>query len=211
VEEPPDRTVLMLLTNDEEQILNTIRSRCQILNLPLLSEGDISSQLIDIQGVERNLAKRVAHRANGDFNKALHILRHDADDIIFESWFIDWVRLSFRAKGNKTVISELLKWSEMIAGQGRETQKQFISFCIEVFRQALLKNYSADQLLYFEAEDASFSIEKFAPFIHQNNIYDIMKELETASYHVERNGNAKIIFSDLSIKLTRLIHRKELV
>ena len=75
----------------------------------------------------------------------------------------------------------------------------------------MLKNYSADSLLYFEAEKESFSLDKFAPFVHQNNIFEIMHELEEAIYHIERNGNAKIIFSDLSIRLTRLIHKKELV
>jgi DNA polymerase-3 subunit delta' len=157
------------------------------------------------------LAKRIAHRAAGDYNKALHILEHNANDLEFENWFVSWVRMAFRAKGNKSAISELLRWSETLAGKGRETQKKFLSFCIEVFRQAMLKNYSADSLLYFEAEDPSFDITKFAPFVHQNNIFEIMNELEQAIYHVERNGNAKIIFSDLSIQLTRLIHRKELV
>ncbi|MBL4663012.1 MAG: hypothetical protein JKY22_05550 [Flavobacteriaceae bacterium] len=82
---------------------------------------------------------------------------------------------------------------------------------MELFRQALLKNYTADSLLYFETNDPKFSIEKFAPFVHQNNIYEITTALEDASYHIERNGNSKIIFTDLSIQLTRLIHKKELV
>ena len=210
VEEPPPGTVLLLLAENEEAMLTTIHSRCQKLYFPLLSEEDISSQLIDNKNVESNLAKRIAHRSAGDYNNALHILEHNADDLEFEQWFVSWVRMAFRAKGNKTAISDLLKWSETLAGQGRETQKKFLSFCIEVFRQAMLKNYTADSLLYFEAEDPSFDIVKFAPFVHQNNIFDILKELEDGIYHIERNGNAKIIFSDLSIRLTRLIHRKEL-
>ena len=82
---------------------------------------------------------------------------------------------------------------------------------MELFRQALFKNHGADSLLFFETEDPKFSIEKFAPFVHQNNIFEITSALEDAHYHVERNGNAKIIFTDLSIQLTRLIHAKELV
>ncbi len=211
VEEPPAKTLLLLLTENEESLLATIHSRCQKLHFPLLSEEDIASQLIDYKAVDINLAKRIAHRAAGDYNQALHILEHNANDLEFENWFVSWVRMAFSAKGNKSAISELLRWSETLAGKGRETQKKFLSFCIEVFRQAMLKNYSADSLLYFEAEDSSFDITKFAPFVHQNNIFEIMNELEQAIYHVERNGNAKIIFSDLSIQLTRLIHRKELV
>ena len=210
VEEPPEKTVLLLLAENEEAMLTTIHSRCQKLYFPLLSEEDISSQLSDNKGVEINLARRIAHRSAGDYNNALHILEQNVDDLEFEKWFVGWVRMAFRAKGNRAAISELLKWSENIAGQGRETQKKFLSFCIEVFRQAMLKNYTADSLLYFEAEDPSFDITKFAPFVHQNNIFDILKELEDGIYHIERNGNAKIIFGDLSIRLTRLIHRKEL-
>ena len=98
-----------------------------------------------------------------------------------------------------------------MAAKGRETQKNFLQYCVELFRQALLKNYKADSLLYFEALDPKFSLEKFAPFVHQNNIFDITQSLEDAAYHIERNGNAKIIFTDLSINLTRYIHKKERV
>jgi len=210
VEEPPQKTMLLLLAENEEALLTTIHSRCQKLYFPLLSEDDISSHLSEYKGVEINLAKRIAHRSAGDYNNALHILGQNADDLEFEKWFVSWVRMAFRAKGNKAAVSELLKWSESLAGQGRETQKKFLSFCIEVFRQAMLKNYTANSLLYFEAEDPSFNLSKFAPFVHQNNVFDILQELEDGIYHIERNGNAKIIFSDLSIRLTRLIHRKEL-
>jgi DNA polymerase-3 subunit delta' len=210
VEEPPEKTVLLLLTENEEQIIATIRSRCQKLDFPMLSEDEISIKLLDFQDITDVLAKKISRRAHGDFNKALHLLKHDGDDIVFEKWFVSWVRAAFKAKGNKKAINELIAWSDNLAGQGRETQKKFLSFCIELFRQALLKNYKVDDLLFFESDDGSFSLEKFAPFIHQNNIFEITEALENASYHIERNGNAKIILTDLSIQLTRLIHRKEL-
>jgi DNA polymerase-3 subunit delta' len=210
VEEPPKNTLLLLLTEAEENIISTIRSRCQKLDFPLLAEEDITSRLIQNHSVSGPNAKKISRQAGGDLNKALHILNNDSDDIVFEEWFISWVRTAFIAKGNKGAINDLIHWSESIASKGRETQKKFISYCIELFRQALLKNYKADSLLFFESTDAKFSIEKFAPFIHQNNIFEITSALEEAAYHVERNGNPKIIFTDLSIKLTRLIHKKEL-
>lgn len=89
-----------------------------------------------------------------------------------------------------------------------ETQKQFLLFCISYFRQAMLSNYQANSLVFIEPQVANFQLQKFAPFIHDRNILDITNELEGAIYHIERNGNAKIILTDLSIKLTRLIHRK---
>lgn len=208
VEEPPDNTVLLLLTEDQERILTTIRSRCQVLSFPVLSEEDIAQALIEVSSVPENTARKTSRKAHGDFNKALHIMANDSEDQVFEKWFITWVRAAFKAKGNKQSVHELLSWSDAMAGEGRETQKKFLGYCMELFRQALLTNYKADSLLFFESNDPKFSLEKFAPFVHENNIFEIFEALEKASYHIERNGNAKIIFADLSILLTRLIHRK---
>ncbi len=209
VEEPPKNTVLLLLTEKEELILNTIRSRCQKLDFPLLSEAQISKQLVDIQHIDVKKAQNVSRLAQGDYDKALQLLDDDSDDGLFEQWFLTWVRNAFLAKGNKKAIQALLKWSEDLAKEGRETQKKFLSYCIEFFRQALLKNYGAESLVFFKAHDGKFDLKKFAPFVHQNNIFEITEQLQDAAYHIERNGNAKIIFADLSIKLTRLIHKKQ--
>jgi DNA polymerase-3 subunit delta' len=208
VEEPPQKTVLLLLTEHQEHILGTIQSRCQKLQFPLLPENVISSQLIKDKHVESKKAKKISGMSNGDYHQALNLLSNLGDGTIFENWFVDWVRTAFKAKGNKSSINALISWSEEIATQGRETQKKFLGYCQETFRQAMLKNYTADSLLLFDAPNTNFSIEKFAPFVHQNNIFEISEALETASYHIERNGNAKIIFTDLSIKLTRLLHAK---
>lgn len=210
VEEPTDKTLLLLLAEREEQIISTIRSRCQKLAFPLLSEADISEALTTKMKIGEPMASQTARRARGNYNSALQLLEEAGTDEVFERWFIDWVRTAFKAKGNKGAIHNLLDWSNELAGQGRETQKKFLAYCSDIFRQALLKNYGADPLLYFEANDATFSLAKFAPFVHQNNIFEITSALEDASYHIERNGNAKIIFTDLSIKLTRLIHQAEL-
>lgn len=211
LEEPPEKTVLLLLTENEDRIITTIRSRCQRLQFPSLSENDISETLISKHFASENVAKKTARQAGGDFNKALQLIENKGEDALFEGWFITWVRTAFRAKGNKNAINQLLDWSDVLAIQGRETQKKFLSYCLEIFRQALLLNYKADSLLFFETIDQSFSLEKFSPFVHQNNIFEISTALEEAYYHIERNGNSKIVFTDLSIQLTRLIHKPELV
>jgi DNA polymerase-3 subunit delta' len=128
--------------------------------------------------------------------------------LVFEEWFVVWVRAAFKAKGNAAAIQDLIQWSEQIAQLGREKQKKFLEYCIEFFRQALLLNYQAQQLVYFEPKVEKFKLENFAPFIHGNNINDIFTTLSDALYHIERNGNAKIILTDVSIQLTRLIHKK---
>ena len=208
VEEPPKKTILLLLTEHQEKIIETIQSRCQKLHFPLLSQEDISNHLISQRDVEPKKAKKISHLSGGDYQYALNLINNLGDDAVFEHWFVDWVRTAFKAKGNKNSINALISWSEEIAKEGRETQKKFLGYCQETFRQALLKNYRADSLLFFDAPNTKFSIEKFAPFVHQNNIFEISEALEIASYHIERNGNAKIIFTDLSIKLTRLLHAK---
>jgi DNA polymerase-3 subunit delta' len=209
LEEPPEKTVFLLVTEDEEQIITTIKSRCQVLHFPLLSEADIIKGLIEQEGTDNPIAAQIAQQADGNFNKALHLLHNDNSDEQFEQWFIIWVRAAFKAKGNATVIKELIDWSETIAKTGRETQKRFLHYCLQFFRQALLLNYNADELVFLQPKTPNFDLEKFAPFVHSKNILDINAELNDAIYHIERNGNAKIILLDLSIKLTRLLHTKE--
>lgn len=208
LEEPTEKTLFILISENEEDILQTIRSRCQVLHFSALSEEAISQHLIEYQNIESKKAKLIAHKAQGNYNRALNLCHDKNDDQPFEEWFIKWVRAAFRAKGNAAAIQDLISWSEQIAGLGRETQKKFLHFCIEMFRQALLLNYETDKLVYFESSVGDFNLHKFAPFVNGNNITDIYKELSDAIYHIERNGNAKIILTDLSIKLTRLIHKK---
>ncbi|MFD1062592.1 ATP-binding protein [Winogradskyella litorisediminis] len=208
IEEPPEKTVFILIAEDEEQIIGTIRSRCQILHFPRLSEVVITEALVKKYNIDEAVATKIAQQSNGNFNKACDLVYQDSEDIQFEKWFIAWVRTAFKAKGNKASIRALITWAEDIAKTGRETQKQFLHFCINYFRQAMLLNYKANELVYLEPKSESFKLEKFAPFVHDSNIMEITNELQDAIYHIERNGNSKIILTDLSIKLTRLLHKK---
>jgi len=209
IEEPPDKTVFLLITENEEQIINTIKSRCQALHFPALSEQDIANSLVVDHQIEDMEASKIAQQAEGNFNKAIHLLQNDGSDLIFEEWLINWVRTAFRAKGNAAVVKELISWSENISKTGRETQKRFLNYCLQFFRQALLMNYKSDNLVFMKTK-SNFNLSKFAPFVHSLNILDIEKEISKAIYHIERNGNAKIIFLDLSMKLTRFLHKKEI-
>jgi DNA polymerase III subunit delta' len=213
LEEPPEKTVFILISENEEDIIQTIRSRCQVLHFNGLSESVIANALVAKDNIDQKSATKIAHQAQGNFNKALHLLNEDSEDFPFEEWFVVWVRTAFKASNKnpdigKAAILDLITWSEQIAGLGRETQKKFLHFCIEMFRQAMLLNYESPSLVYLEPKVEKFKLENFAPFVNGNNIHDVFKELSDAMYHIERNGNAKIILTDLSIKLTRLIHKK---
>ena len=209
LEEPTDNTLFILIAENEGDIIQTIRSRCQVLHFSKLLDADISDALITQKNIEPDLANKIARMAQGNFNKALQLLVANSEDAVFEKWYIDWVRSAFRAKGNKTAILELISWSENIAALGRETQKKFLEFCINMFRQALLLNYQLPDLVYFEPKVEKFELKNLAPFVNGGNINDIFQEISDAMYHIERNGNAKIVLTDLSIKLTRLIHKKQ--
>ena len=208
IEEPPNKTVFILIAEDEEQIINTIKSRCQILHFPPLSEDVIKKALIKQYQLEESVALKIAHQADGNYNKACDLVYHDSEDLQFEEWFVFWIRSAFKAKGNKSAIHDLISWSDDISKTGRETQKQFLQFCMGFFRQALLLNYNALELVYFEPKTNSFKLENFAPYVNDTNILEISDALQDAIYHIERNGNSKIILTDLSIKLTRLLHKK---
>jgi DNA polymerase III subunit delta' len=208
IEEPPEKTIFILIAEDEEQIINTIKSRCQILHFPPLAEEAICEALVKNYQIEQSEAIKIAHQSNGNYNKACDLIYHDSEDIQFEKWFVFWIRAAFKARGNKAAIHDLISWSEEIAKTGRETQKKFLNFCLNYFRQALLLNYKADELVYLEPKSEDFKLSKFAPFVHDSNILEISDELQDAIYHIERNGNSKIVLTDLSIKLTRLLHKK---
>lgn len=207
LEEPTEKTVFILIAENEEDILKTILSRCQVLHFSAIPEKIIADALIKQHDLDPRTAAKIAHQAQGNYNKAQQIVNETGEDLVFEKWFVDWVRAAFRAKGNAAAIQDLIQWSEQIAGLGRETQKKFLNYCIELFRQALLLNYQTTSLVYMEPKIEKFKLENFAPFVSGNNIQEIYKELSDAIYHIERNGNAKIILTDLSIKLTRLIHK----
>ena len=209
IEEPPAKTIFLLITENEDQIITTIKSRCQALHFPVLSEQDIANELLIKEKCSESDALKIATQAEGNYNKAVHLLHQDANDLIFEQWFIAWIRTAFKAKGNAAVIQELVVWSETIAKTGRETQKQFLDYCLQFFRQALLLNYKSPELVFLETQTPKFNLQNFAPFVHSENILAIEKELNDALYHIERNGNPKIILLDLSMKLTRFLHKKE--
>lgn len=206
IEEPPARTLFFLVSEREDVLLDTIRSRCQLVKLNRLSDEEIQNYLIENYKIEPELAQKIAFSANGDLNVALK--NATATNEEFESYFIHWIRNAFRAAKTPTVLKELIKWSNELSTWPREKQKQFLVYCSEIFRQALLENYQAGSLVFMSLKLEGFKWQNFTPFIHGANIEAILEELNKAAYQIERNGNAKIILLDLSILLTRFLHKK---
>lgn len=210
LEEPPEKTLFILIAEDEEQLLATIRSRCQITYFKKLKEIDVVKGLLAEGAVAQN-AQQIAVMAEGNFNKALDLFRQDSEELRFGEWFVFWVRAAFKAKGNKSAINELLNWSGEVAKSGREIQKNFLLYCLSLFREAVLMEYGLEQFQHTQIEVPNFNFKKFAPFVHEGNIEQITAVLESAVYEIERNGNAKMVFTDLAISLTRLLHAPKAV
>ncbi|GGE12981.1 DNA polymerase III subunit [Psychroflexus salis] len=207
IEEPPENTYLILITEKPDDILLTIRSRCQQLEFSPFSEEAIANYLMQHFNLESNEAFPIAVQSDGDLGKAIKRLSHKTDDEKFEAYFIAWVRSAFRAKKQKSAVKDLMHWAMQLDKENRETQIRFIDYCLHFFRQAMLANYKADSLVYFMPYDQDFKFSSFAKFINGNNLDKINQSLQEASYHIDRNANAKLVFSDLSLQLTRFIHQ----
>lgn len=205
VEEPNKNTSILLLTEEESGLLKTIQSRCQTIHIMPLLTKDVFDALIE-KGVDPSKAKEVSEISEGNYGCALNLINENS--LAFEQLFIEWVRTAFKAKVDKKSINSLISWSVRVAKLGRELEKQFLHYSLDAFRQAMLLNYRAEEMVSLKIHDPSFSLEKFSLFIGAANIEGISREIEDAIYHIERNGNGKIILTDLSIKLTRLLHRK---
>ena len=207
IEEPSAETVFLLLSENQSAILPTIKSRCQKINIPPIYTKDIAESLIKRGLTDNDSAYNAANMSGGDYCSALNLLNSETDVVNFESIFIEWVRLAFKVKTTKSAVAELVSWSEKVSKLPKDVQKQFFFFSLELFRKSMLKNYKSGVYVGL-FKDKSFKFEKFSPFIHDNNIVELYEEINKAIYELNRNGNPKIVITDLSLKLTRLIHLK---
>jgi DNA polymerase-3 subunit delta' len=207
IEEPGPKTTFILITENKAKLLATIKSRCQdIITSPLKSE-QIKKGLKNYFDVEENKAIQLTNQCNNSFTDAIKLLNNSESLQDFEKMFIDWVRLAFKVKSNKSAVKNLVDWAEKISKLTKDLQKQFLTYALENFRAAVLKNYKSGTYNRVFV-DPGFNFDSFAPFIHDNNIIELYEEINTAIYELERNGNSKIVLTDLSLKLTRLIHQK---
>ena len=206
IEEPPEKTLFLFVSEDIRSLADTLISRCQKIELKPLSSKKMSKALIQ-KGYSKEEASSASVKSAGNFNEALKIVSNKEDEKMFEEWFLSWVRSAFAVRKNKEAVLDLVAWSKNISKAGRETQKSFLSYSLDLFRQSLLKNYFLDELTTY-SPSTDFNFVRFSNFISGNNIDEISVELETAYNNIQSNGNSNMIFLDLSLKLTRLIHKQ---
>ncbi len=200
IEEPPAKTLFILIAENYEQILATILSRTQLVKIPKLADEELKAYLID-NGCPQEKAGRIAYLANGNIAAAQQLLAEDDDDL--ESLFIQWFRLCYGRKG-----VEINDWIEQVANArfGRENQKSLLRFGLQVVRDCLMVNLDQTSIVKFESKH--FELNKLANTINFENAPLIIKGFEQAIYHIERNANPKIMFLDLSIQMMRNLQLK---
>lgn len=202
LEEPPEKTIFVLVSNHPDQLLATIISRVQQIPFYNCSESEITEALIANYKVNPETARQSAMLATGNYAEAVSLLTHNEESVSFLSNFQGFMRLALKFDCTKA-----LQWIDENAASGREKQKQFFQYGLEVFRDCLMYNYGNRDLVRLSGQEKQF-LEKFAPFVNQKNYERLIEEFNSNYYYIERNANPKILFMDLFLKTNELINTK---
>lgn len=202
LEEPPDKTLFLLVTESEEQLLRTIVSRTQLIKIQKIADSDLKHALTEKNSLSEEEASKISYLANGNYNEALKLLSSEND----EEWnnqaqFVNWMR-----KCVKKDLKEITGWVDEVSKIGRERQKNFLAFGLSIFREALQLNYGDYSLIRVDGEELEW-MKKFAPFVNGENCERLIEEFNKAIAHIERNANPKILFLDLSLSCLELLKK----
>ncbi len=199
IEEPPDFTLFFLVAENHELLLNTIISRTQLIKVNRINDSDMMQILAEKHGLDKTIGRRIIHRADGNYNEAQKLLENDDASTDLNQKFLLWMRscLLLNVKG----INQL---SQDFGGESREMQKNFILHALSLARECLLLNYGDRSLVRLEGKDLE-DIQRFAPFVNEKNIAFFAEVLNKAHFHLERNANSKLLFTDLSFSMHRLL------
>lgn len=199
IEEPPPNTLFILVAENEEAVLPTILSRCQLVKIPALENSDIEEALISRNKTEPAIARQVASVSEGNYREALQLVQHAEED--WQSLLREW--LNAILKGGPVAQT---KWVEEISRLGREKQKQFLRYFNHLLEQAIHYRIRGEALNIGDKErDFAVRLNKFASIEQQEAI---IEELDRASYYIERNAHGKMLFHALTIKLYHIIQDK---
>ncbi len=201
IEEPPARTLFILVSEEDDRLLPTITSRCQHIRIPAIPAEDLSAHLVKTMGMDPVRASEIAAIANGNMVRAMELAREDDNSAVHLDRFTKLMRTAYTRD-----IHALVTWSEETATLGRERQKSFLSYSLRMIRENFILNFNGkeNRLVYLTRAEDEFS-GRFHPFINEKNINALNREFNLAYAHVESNGNTKMIFLDLALRTMRLI------
>ncbi len=197
LEEPAEKTLFLLVSNDVEKLIVTIISRCQPIYVRDFEDAEIKTYLTKQLQIDETTANKATYLANGNMLHALEYLKQDTSSDNHIALFRDWMRLCFNYQAN---IKDLITFSDKMQSLGREELKNFLVASIQFFNEAILKKFTGEQLVRLKDEELDF-ITKFSGVVNENNIELIVAELNKAHYHIERNAIGSLIMLDLSFKL----------
>ncbi len=198
LEEPPAKTLFLIVSENQDQVLNTILSRTQIIRVPRLSTSEVEEGLVNLYNFSLSQAQEAAFMADGNFFQALALCNNDETHDNQMNFIRDWLRDCYAFN-----FAEMLKFVDALAKMGRERQKTILKFGLEIFRNATLVNYKANKMVRAHPEAEEF-IVKFSKVLPPFIAIQMTDEFSKAIYHVERNANPKILFTDLSLKMAQI-------
>ena len=201
IEEPPENTYFIFVSNNQSKILPTISSRLQTINVPRLKDENISDFLEKKFQIEPSTANNIAKISKGNLNKAINTHLDAGILEMNRSLFVNWMRLCYSRN-----IADTIDWVNEFSKIGREQIKDFIIYSLEMYRQCIMGNYNME--IEGVSESEKNFLEKFKPFVNHQNISEINSIMNDAYYHMERNANPKILMLDVSIKLYKLLRTK---
>lgn len=200
LEEPPQKTVFILVSNNPEMILETIISRTQRIEFKRLSANEITARLQQPPySLDSASAQNISHICSGSWHKALQTIQINEESQEYLEYFMQIMRLAYARN-----VREIKTLAETLASYGREWQKRFLTYCQRMIRENFICNFHNPSLNYLTVQEQNFST-RFAPFVNERNIIGLMEELSLAQRHIEQNVNSKMVFFDLSLKLIILI------
>ena len=202
IEEPPQQTVFIMVCEEPDKLLETIRSRVQRIDVKKIDDVCIEQALVERRGISEDAAHRIARLANGSWLKAMEELQVGSENEQFLDMFISLMRLAYQRK-----IKELRKWSEVMAGFGREKQKRWLTFFLRMIRENFMYNFQQEELTYMTQKEEDFA-RNFARFINEGNILPINDLANLAIRDIGQNANAKIVFFDFALQMIVLLLQK---
>ena len=202
LEEPPHQTLFIMVSEAPERLLETVRSRTQMIQVKRIDTAVLERALVEKRGLDDDTAHRVAQIANGSWLDAIRMLNADSEAKQFFNDFVGVMRASYRRD-----IREMKAWSERVATYGREKQKRMLLYFHRMFRENFMYNFKQSSLIHFTQDEEQFA-QKFAPFINEKNIVELYELVELNIRDLSQNANPKIVFFDFTLRVTMLLVRK---
>lgn len=197
IEEPPADTLLFLVAESVEEILPTILSRTQVLKLAPIDAADIANGLTERSLADSRKAAQIAHLSNGSFTEALRLVQHSQNDIFPDVKNLFNLIFTYNRQG-------ISKFVEDWAKAGREQQKNFLHYIIQLLEQAARLRYLHTDNIHMPDEEIEFLKKLTAKNLSTETLYKMVETLSKTSYHIERNAHGKTQLHAMCINMAFL-------